>query len=376
VKIGYYCYPTHHTVSFSLIARSHIRHLRSLGVQIYEVPELALPFFSPVKRAPLVIHPLFYIGVKVLDTCLSLSQAAYSQSAEAKLVDVFNNWASKFSKIIGVDVADSDRISELGVRLTEICDAVIVPSTSSREAYVSSGVRVPVHVVPHGVEDRWINAPNYWQTTPVEKVLSQLLTLYSLKKNLNLKLITFFLWHSEERKGWPEVAAAYTSLTNTRKDVALVVVTLTPAPHLFKQLGGKLAVNVHGFFDDEVKRAIYDLSDIVLVLSRGGGFELCALEALARRVPVVTGDWGPFLDYVPREMRVPARDRAPVFRGNLFHTGLGYVADVAAAVEKIIDILDHRSWYVELAQSWTENVIRENFTWRVIARRLKDIIFS
>lgn len=375
-RLGYYSYPTHHTVSFSLIAQSHIRHLRLLGAEIYEVPEIALPFFRPVRRSPLVIHPLLYIGFSVLNVRLNLCKAAYWQEAETKLADDLDSWLSSFSKVVGVDVADSDRISELAVRLTEMCDAVVVPSTSSREAYVSSGVRVPVHVVPHGVEDSWIDAPNYWQTAPVERVPSQLLSLYTLKRSLGLKLITFFLWHSEERKGWPEVAAAYTSLANTRKDVALVIVTMTPAPHLFRQLGGKLAVNLHGFFDEEAKRAIYDLSDVVLVLSRGGGFELCALEALARGVPVVTGDWGPFTDYVPREMRVPARARVPVFKGNLFHTGLGSVADVAAVVEKVIDVLDNRGWYVELAHSWVENVVRPKFTWRAVTRRLADLLFG
>ncbi|GAI45429.1 unnamed protein product, partial [marine sediment metagenome] len=40
-----------------------------------------------------------------------------------------------------------------------------------------------------------------------------------------------------------------------------------------------------------------DSCDIIFVLSRGGGFELNALEGLARGLVVITSDWGAIREY-------------------------------------------------------------------------------
>jgi len=136
-----YVHPIRHVVSFELVARKHIEYIRKLRLaDVVEVDEDAFPEAEIDLSIPLVVHPLFYIALK------------YS----SKLMHI----AEHGCKVIGIDVADSDALSKTAVNIANMCSAVIVPSNFSREVYIKSGVKTPVHVVPHGVDLEWYTTPN------------------------------------------------------------------------------------------------------------------------------------------------------------------------------------------------------------------------
>ncbi|MEM1690446.1 MAG: hypothetical protein QXF05_02665, partial [Thermofilaceae archaeon] len=69
----YYAYPVEHFVSFSIVARQHVKHLKQLGYNVHELDGSLLPTFAPVHKLPLIIHPLFFNMVEVLKARMSIT---------------------------------------------------------------------------------------------------------------------------------------------------------------------------------------------------------------------------------------------------------------------------------------------------------------
>ena len=193
----WYVYPQWHKVSFSLIAEKHVRELKKY-MYIYTVDEVAIPNIYPCTSPLIILHPAFYPLIK------------YAKHIE-RIYD-------KIHGIVGIDVADSDRISNLAVSVTNYCECMIVPSNFSREAYVRSGVTVPVHVLPHGIDDEYFTKPKQPQTFS---------ELVRLKRQRHYKYLLFFCWHSEYRKGLDLVLKVYKRIRRERKDIVLICKFMT-----------------------------------------------------------------------------------------------------------------------------------------------------
>jgi hypothetical protein len=108
--VVYYIYPTTKWVSFNIIAQEHIKQLEK-QFYVHKVDETAiatiLPIASMATRSVIFIHPYFYP----------------IQVYEKKLFSRIG----RIGTLIGVDVADTDHITETAVRLTEYATAMIVP---------------------------------------------------------------------------------------------------------------------------------------------------------------------------------------------------------------------------------------------------------
>lgn len=341
----WYVYPMWHKVSFTIIAEKHIEYL-SKKIKIEKIDELAFPHIYPYCKPLVLLHPVFY--------CMT----RYSGSIAKKI--------HKYRGIIGFEVADSDRVSNLAVSISHYLTALILPSNFSKKAYVRSGVRVPIHVVPHGLDDYWYTAPK-----TLKKSFPDLLNLKLKKK---LKYLLFFCWHSEYRKGADLVIAFYSKLKKERKDVVLIVKTLTPngiIQSTVKNLGG---IIVSGWLSEEQKMELYDLSDLYLLFSRGGGFELNGLEALARNVPVIAGRGGSWDDYMPDWGLVSSHSCPYVLKDNPIHIGKGVEIDVDKAVDRALEILDNYDEYVEKTKQFKEKFLRKHFTWQNVADKILEII--
>jgi len=338
------------------------------NVLLNEVDELAFPQFTPVSKPVAFAHPAMFIMHRVI-------QARTDLHGNFRW-EYFEWWKNHFKKLIGIDVADSDRMSRLAVDILNMYDELIVPSTFCKHVYESSGVKRKVHVVPHGVDPEWYEMPNLWETVPPASISPAILHVYLYKLRTRRKIILFWLWHSGQRKGWNEVRQFYEKIRKERDDVILVLKTGIANPIEYQQVMHLGCINIYGWISETDKLALYDIADLVLVFSRGGGFELNALEALARGVPVLTVDWGCFLDYVPPYLRCKKGRRVQPLPGNKLHVGYGYAVDVEDAVNKAHHILDNLDEYRAKVNEWREKVLKKRFRWDVIARMLIEIAKS
>ena len=365
-----YVYPQHHTVSFTLIARKHVEYLRRLGLaEIQELDELAFPGFRPQVKYMAVLHPHIYIWHRVL----AWYDSRLSERLKDRMPGYLERLRSSYDGIVAVDVCDSDRMSVYAVELLNQADKVVVPSNYCVEVYRSSGVKVPVYRVPHGVDPEWYSTPNVWDGAPARTLNPALLEVYLYKLRRGKRLLLFWLWHSSARKGWPEVKEVYGRLVRERKDVVLLLKTVHPNMPEFQEVMHLGAIQVYGWLDEFEKMALYDLADITLMFSRGGGFEVNCLESLARGVPCVASYWGSWKDYLPPFLGVRVGERVKVFEGNAIHIGYGYRVDVESALDKIHDILDNYEDYKARVGEWRVNVLSREYRWDRVALKLAEV---
>ena len=362
-----YSYPKWHTVSFTLVARKHIEYMRKVfNLQIYEVDELYFPSFTPVTRYKAIVHPAFFIMHKILKTKVD----TYGRFRE----DYYKWWRSNYDELIGVDVCDSDQYSDIAIELANRYDKFIVPSSYCVEVAKRSGFKAKVYRVPHGVDPEWYTTPNVWESMPVKSINPLLLQIYLYKIKKNKKIILFWLWHSGERKGWPEVYEVYTRLCHERRDVAIILKTGVPNPIEYQQLIQYDAINIYGWLNDYEKMALYDLVDITLNFSRGGGFECVCLESLVRGVPCVACEHGSWTDYVPPFLWIKKGKRVRPLPNNALHVGYGYAVDVEDALNKLHHILDNLDDYKARVLEWREKKLKKEYRWDIVAKMLYNVV--
>jgi glycosyltransferase involved in cell wall biosynthesis len=162
----------------------------------------------------------------------------------------------------------------------------------------------------------------------------------------------------------------YRVLRRQRSDVVLVLKTAAPRSSEFMQVADLGAIEVYGWLSDYDKMVLYDLADVTLNFSRGGGFELNCLESLARGTPCIGSNWGSWTDYLPPFLRVRRGLEVEVLPNNIFHVGKGYTVDVEDAVSKVSEVLDNYEEYRAKTLEWREKVLKNKFRWDIVAREL------
>ena len=344
-----YIYPQWHIVSFTLVARHHIHYLRKI-TQVYEVDETWLDAISCASvlasKRVYMLHPLFYMLWN-----RDIARRVLRQTAE---------------KLIGFEVADTDRISEKAVELANEADLIIVPSRWVREVFIRSGVKTSIEVVPHGVSELFKRE----RRVPT---LSNLLLLYFLKKERGYKYVLFFLHHSGYRKGADLVYEVMKKLQQKYRDLVLVVKRSNIADPYLARLRKLRMIEVAGWLSEDDLIDLYDVCDICFVPSRGGGFELPALEALARGLITIVPNAGCFLDYANYCITVKVAKWVPVFRDNPIHVGLGHEIDVDDAVSKFEEVLENYSYWKSLFEKRRGNVLKR-FSWGKVCLRLITVL--
>jgi glycosyltransferase involved in cell wall biosynthesis len=364
-----YCAPFWHAVSFTLIAQKHIEYIKKLGLaNVQTLDELSFASFIPSMKYVAILHPWIYIYHRFL----LARERALNENLKDKFQPYLSWWRSRFDKLIAVEVCDSDRLSDFAVNLLNQADKIIYPSSFCVEVAKASGVKVPIVRVPHGVDPEWYSMPNQWETAPIKQINPLLIELYLHKIRKKKRLLLFWLWHSSDRKGWPEVLEFYKRLVKERKDVTLVLKTMSPRSLEFQDVMPLGAIEVYGFLSEYEKMCLYDLADITLCFSRGGGFEHNALESLARGIPVITSDWGSWTDYVPQFLQARRGRKVIVLPNNAIHVGYGYTIDVESALDKAHDILDNYEEYKAKVDEWRQKVLVKEYNWEVVARRIVE----
>jgi len=348
-RIIWYCYPTHHTVSFTLVARKHIDILRQ-EYKVEEIPEVSLFNIVPYSRPSIIIHPFFYMIYKRRES--------------------WPNLRMHYEHVIACDVADSDRLSPECIDYINCCNAVITNSTWSKEAYVRSGCKVPVYIVPHGVDDVYGRPPREPQH-PTIRYLMQ------LKHRKQLKYLLFFFWHSGYRKGADLVYRAVHQVQKLRKDVVLIIKCANIMDSYMGTLQSLTCFTVKGWMDQDTLVDLYDICDVVLLFSRGGSFELNGLEALARGKILLAPDKGAWLDYIPKQLRkyslIKTHKMVEVLPGNDIHVGLGAEIDVDAAAQRILDVCSNFEEYKAAFEEAKEDIFKQ-WNWRAIAPKLLNAV--
>jgi glycosyltransferase involved in cell wall biosynthesis len=177
-------------------------------------------------------------------------------------------------------------------------DAVCVPSVQNKKAMINSGVKVPIFIVPHGV--------NANQFTPNNKKLSL--------KNTEKKFVFVSVFGFQHRKNPEALLRAYWEEFSPADKVILVIKTNGYGRHENKEwiknkifsYKKKLGFGVNtapiilitGYTSQKQLKGIYTLGDAFVLPTRGEGVGLPFLEALSSGVPVIATGWGGHMDFL------------------------------------------------------------------------------
>jgi glycosyltransferase involved in cell wall biosynthesis len=337
----FYVYPQHHDVSFKFIAKEHIKMLRE-KYSVYEIPTLNFFQFTPFKNPISIIHPFFY-------SMWHWGKVEFS---------FFEQYKSKVSKIIGVEVADSDKIAEKYIEYANnYADSMILNSEWSVNAFKNSGLKIPAYKVVHNFNPRLLEKDENLNIDEQVKYIEK------IKKQKKIKLIMISLWHSDFRKGADIFHAIAKEIQKERDDVYFLVKS-GGARTDFQDLK---MFNVTGVtnFDNIIK--MYRISDLYLLPSRGGSFELNGLEAFISKIPVIATRAGAWEEYYPKSLNdllVDSCNFPTVLPGNPIHIGNGVEMCINNAIDKILEVIDkldnYKAKIEENYNFWLENFSYEN----------------
>ena len=345
-----YAYPIINTVSFTHIARNHIRYLKRY-VKITEVDVDTFDITYWCDNHKMFIHPICYPFMKT---------EGNSELRATKFIDTAKR---KHYKLVGFDVADSNLFSKIACRLMSKYDLVVFPSSFAKDVYVKSCERYDIDatraiVIPHGISEEFSKPVSI--TDPYFKML------HDLKQSRDLVYVLFNLWHSAFRKGADLFVEAMKIVQAKRPNVIILLKTGGAEDEYTKEIKKLRHIHVSGMLPIDKYVQLYDVADIVVLTSRGGGFEHNALEGIARAKPTIVPKAGCFLDYIEYTISVEITDAKPVvLPNNPILIGTGWEVDVKELANTIIEVIDH---YNEYKQRFIEyaKIVRRKYSWERI----------
>ncbi|KAA3632088.1 MAG: glycosyltransferase, partial [Proteobacteria bacterium] len=265
------------------------------------------------------------------------------------------DWFFDHPVTIGLFVCEADRILPEWVRLCNRFDLVVVPSTFCRTAFRASGVTAPLAVVPHGVHPVFRPGPR-------------------TRRDDRLVFHAAFRHHVAERKGYPQLRRAFSRAFAGRTDVALSIATTDrrwlPAAEPDPRVEFLPAWDVGV---EEIAQRYRD-ADCVVCPSRGEGFGLVPLEAIACGTPVISPAHTGLADFLTEDNAIVLEPGALIRAPRIDHLcGLYYdvdESDLERCLRRAADRLDDERERARRASG----DIRARYPWRVVLEPLVRLV--
>jgi len=318
---------------------------------VYEIPALSFYQFTPFRNPISIIHPFFY-------SMWHWGNVEFS---------FFEQYRTKVSEVIGVEVADSDQIAEKYIEYgNNYSDKIIVNSEWSARAFKNSGLKVPIYKVVHNFNERLLTKDEEL------KLDEQVKYIKKVKNEKKIKLIFISLWHSDYRKGADLFHVIAKEIQKERDDVYFLVKSGGPRTDFQDLKMFNFTGNTD--FDNIVK--MYRISDLYLLTSRGGSFELNGLEAFISKIPVIATKGGAWEEYFPKSLEdllVNSCNFPTVLPGNPIHIGKGVEMCINDTIDKILEVLDKLDDYKARIEE-NYNFWLENFSYNAVKKQLLNTL--
>ena len=249
-------------------------------------------------------HPLLD-DIRARKTRPDVPQIAFAQA------DVFAG--VKGSPRIGWTMLEVDGLPAEWVRGCNAMDEVWVPASFNLETFAASGVTAPMHVMPLGVDVDYYH-PGIAGFRPSDR----------------FTFLSVFEWG--ERKGAEILLRAFAEEFKESEDVLLLVSVYNHDPDVDVHseiakldLGPcpPIVVMVNAEFADYQMGALYRSADCFVLPTRGEGWGMPVLEAMACGLPTISTAWSGPADFLtpdtgyPLEVRsmVAAKAKCPYYDG-------------------------------------------------------------
>jgi glycosyltransferase involved in cell wall biosynthesis len=177
-------------------------------------------------------------------------------------------------------------------------DGVLAPSEYCKELIRSSGVRLPIAVIGHGLDHSGLAPP-----APIDRTVRG-------RPSPEAPFVFLHISAGVDRKGVEELVTAYCLAFSNRDPVVLVIKTFDNEQNLTDFWVNRLiekaaAAPVIQIIKEELHpqeiELLYRLADAVVLPTRGEGFNFPAAEGLARGLPVIVTRHSGHMDFCSDE---------------------------------------------------------------------------
>lgn len=226
--------------------------------------------------------------------------------------DVFYRNTGKYK--IGFTMLEVDGLPPEWVRQANQMDEIWVPSNFNKQTFLESGVKKPIHIIPLGID------PEYFSPEIIGHKIPNTFTFLSI-----------FEWG--ERKAPELLLKAFNDEFRSSEPVCLICKTNNFDPSVsiekaiseigLKSNGGRIIVGKNRILKRYELGVLYRSADCFVLPTRGEGWGMPILEAMASGLPVISTNWSSQTDFINNansipldvERLIPAIAKCPYYDG-------------------------------------------------------------
>lgn len=276
--------------------------------------------------------------------------------------DVFERNQGRYK--IGYTMLEVDGFPAEWVRQANKMDEVWVPSEFNRQGFLRNGLKRPVHVIPLGVDVNYFHPRIEAHPNPAGELV----------------FLSIFEW-GERKEPWM-LLKTFNEVFSAREPVRLVCKVMNRDPSVrlkeeirrlkLKESGGRISWLFNVEFPHYQLGSLYRSADCFVSVSRGEGWNMPLMEAMACGLPSIATDWGAHTEFVhegiayPLRVRgtVPARAKCPYYEG--FSWADPDPEHLRHQLRHVYENQDEARRRGEAAA----REMAERWTWREVARRI------
>ncbi|HWM90323.1 MAG TPA: glycosyltransferase [Thermoanaerobaculia bacterium] len=216
--------------------------------------------------------------------------------------DVFQRNHGRYK--IGYTMLEVDGFPAEWVRQANQMDEVWVPSEFNRQSFVESGLTKPVHVIQLGIDTNYFHPGIQAHPNPMGEFL----------------FLSIFEW-GERKDPWL-LLRAFNETFSAREPVRLLCKVMNRDGGLslkqeirklgLKESGGRISYLFNKEFPHYQLGSLYRSADCFVATSRGEGWNMPLMEAMACGLPSIATDWGAHREFVHEGIAYPLRNRGTV----------------------------------------------------------------
>ncbi|MBW7474375.1 glycosyltransferase [Paenibacillus oenotherae] len=311
-----------------------------------------VPMDEPVKNSEMRVN-LFRDRPEQKDAV----QVVYGQG------DVFHKNDGRYK--VGYTMLEVDGLPADWVNQANGMDEVWVPSAFNLATFRNSGVHRPIHVMPLGVDT------NYYHPGIRGKRFSEKFTFLSV-----------FEWG--ERKAPEMLLRTFAKVFGHRNDVLLVCKIINNDPtidvpsEIRKLRLGAAASNVIVLHNDKIPSSwmssLYRSADCFVLPTRGEGWGMPVMEAMACGLPVITTNWSAQTDFINEGNSYPihVKKLVPAQARCHYYTDFRWAEPDASHLAHLMEHAAGNRTEAAAKGAQAAHDIASRFTWEHAAQRIKN----
>lgn len=339
-------------------SRQFVEALDRVGVSVrYDYvygPGTVYPVAEPEHSDSYIVNM-----VKKREFGQSTVQVVYAQG------DVFEKNTGKYK--IGFTMLEVDGLPREWVRQANLMDEVWVPSQFNAQTFRDSGVKVPIKVVPLGVNPAYLSPK-----------------IRSLKADDVFTFLSIFEWG--ERKAPDLLLKAFSDEFSKEEPVRLLckVNNFDPGVNIrneisdlnIRPMGGRIIIVENQILQHYELGVLYRSADCFVLPTRGEGWGMPILEAMACGLPVIATNWGAQLDFMSAEnsIRLEIEKLVPAIAKCPYYEGFRWAQPSYEHLRYSLRwVFEHQTEARAIGMRASEDA-RKLWTWDNAARHIKDLI--